>query len=72
MPQRKRVAVSRVIADGETICPCVIEMEHGKVIDFYRLAHELPSTEWHCGTVVLACSDGEWTIMSSTVEGIFQ
>ncbi len=62
MDRIRRVAVNRVIADGETVSPCVLEIEDGKIIDFYHFTGELPFTEWKGGTVVLSKTTDGWTI----------
>ena len=70
MDRIRRVAVNRGIADGETVSPCVLEIEDGKIIDFYHFTGELPFTEWKGGTVVLSKTTDGWTIDNFSADAL--
>lgn len=70
MAECRQVAVNRVLVGGEAVSPCVLEMQDGMVVKYYRLIEELPFTEWIGGTVVLAKEGDAWKIESSTAESL--
>lgn len=47
----RRVAVSRLIVDGQTLRNQVIEMQDGRLLRYYPLTEELAFTEWRRETI---------------------
>lgn len=50
-PGRRRLAANRVRIDGNEISLCVVEIEHGEIVDYYAFSEELPFTEWIGGLI---------------------
>lgn len=57
----RRVAAHRVEVNGRTLSRCVVEIEDGRVVNFYTFTNELPLTEWLGGTITLS-RDAERTL----------
>lgn len=47
----RRIAANRVRIDGKEIRQCVVEIEDGIVVDYYKFHEELPFTEWIGGLI---------------------
>lgn len=47
----RRVAAHRVEVNGRTLNRCVVEIEDGRVVNYYTFTDELPLTEWLGGTI---------------------
>lgn len=60
----RRIGANDVITpDGEILSPAVVEIDNGKVEQWYRLDMEMPFTEWIGGTIELQ-ADNNGNIMA--------
>ncbi len=60
----RRIGANDVITpDGEILSPAVVEIDNGKVLQWYRLDMEMPFTEWIGGTIELQ-ADNNGNIMA--------
>ncbi|MGN0226056.1 MAG: hypothetical protein ACI4A7_08300 [Prevotella sp.] len=60
----RRIGANDVITpDGEILSPAVVEIDNGKVQQWYRLDMEMPFTEWIGGTIELQ-ADNNGNIMA--------
>ena len=50
----RRVAAHRVEINGRIINRCVVEVDEGRVVNYYTFTDELPLTEWFGGTIIVA------------------
>lgn len=53
----RRVAAHRVEFNGKTMERCVVEIEDGRVVNYYTFTDELPLTEWLGGTITITRTD---------------
>lgn len=49
----RRVAAHHVDINGKTLNQCVVEIQDGKVVNYYTFTDELPLTEWLGGTITI-------------------
>lgn len=49
----RRVAAHHVHVNGRTIDRCVVEIDNGRVVNYYTFTDELPLTEWLGGVITL-------------------
>uniref|UniRef100_A0AB33IXY2 Uncharacterized protein n=1 Tax=Prevotella sp. GTC17254 TaxID=3236794 RepID=A0AB33IXY2_9BACT len=61
-PRIKRIAVNRLLVDGVTICPAVVELQGERVLSFCSLTEELALTEWLGGTLQLVKEGGIYRV----------
>lgn len=50
----RRIASNEVLLDDKSYHQCVVELEEGRVVNYYCFEDELPLTEWLGGTIVLS------------------
>jgi len=43
-----------VLPDGSQLCQAVVEIEEGRVVNYYEFREELPMTEWLGGEILLS------------------
>lgn len=55
----RRVAAHHVVINDRTIDRCVVEIEDGRVVNYYTFADELPLTEWLGGTIIIKRNEAE-------------
>lgn len=53
----RRVAAHHVHVNGNVIDRCVVEIEDGRVANYYTFTDELPLTEWLGGTITISYND---------------
>jgi len=53
----RRVAAHHVLFNDKVIDRCVVEIEDGRVMNYYTFSDELPLTEWLGGTITLSYND---------------
>ena len=58
----RRVASNYLIIGNQRLTNHVVEIEDGKVVDYYPLERELPMTEWFDGTIEI--TDGKVSLKS--------
>lgn len=50
----RRVAAHRIEINGRTLNRCVVEIDNGRVVNYYTFTDELPLTEWLGGTITIS------------------
>lgn len=69
---KRRLAFNRVLADGKTYCPGVVEIDGGVVTACYQLNGEQPMTEWLGGTVkIVTDGDGRHVVATDGTSLVF-
>ncbi len=60
----RRIAVNRLIVDGEAVIQCVVELDgDGNVTRWWHFDEEQPFTEWVGGTLeIVKTPDGGYSI----------
>ena len=54
----RRVAAHQVLVSKKVLSQAVVELDDGKVVNYYTFEDELPLTEWLGGTIKLVDTDG--------------
>lgn len=57
MEELRRVAAHEVIIDEEELIQAVVEIEEGRVVNYYEFRDELPLTEWLGGKIEIKRDD---------------
>lgn len=45
------------LTDGRVLQQAVVEIENGRVVNYYEFRDELPMTEWLGGTIEVRCDE---------------
>ena len=53
----RRVGVHYIKNGETTLSQGVVEIEDGRVVNYYTFTEELPMTEWLGGTIELRCTE---------------
>lgn len=53
----RRIAAAEIIAEGNLLHQCVVEITHSCVRNLYPIDKELPMTEWTESTITLKRND---------------
>lgn len=53
----RRIAAHHVEIEGRILNRCVVEVDDGRVVNYYTFTDELPLTEWLGGTINLIRDD---------------
>lgn len=53
----RRIAAAEIIAEGNLLHQCVVEITHSYVRNLYPIDKELPMTEWTESTITLKRND---------------
>lgn len=56
----RKVAAHEVHVDGHVLIQAVVELQEGRVINYYTFSGELPLTEWLGGVIEIRDSKAYW------------
>ena len=56
----RKVAAHEVHVDGTVLIQAVVELQEGRVVNYYTFSDELPLTEWLGGVIEIRGSKAYW------------
>ena len=56
----RKVAAHELHVDGSVLIQAVVELQEGRVVNYYTFSNELPLTEWLGGIIEVRGSKAYW------------